>query len=321
MFILILLILFVGLLLSAFFSGTETGFYRVSRVRLLLDGLGGDVVARALLWLTNNPTLFVATTLIGNNVANYLVSLGIVLATEIVAGGSFTALLIAPVAFAPVVFVYGELLPKNLYFQAPNRLLRVGAPAFFFFAVLFAPLTAILWVFGRLLRRMLGASPEHVRLMLARKELARVLEEGHQAGLLRPAQRDLAQGLFSIANQPAVWFATPPARIVSIRKSATKSDMIRLARRQRLAAIPIESEERPRRLLGYVRIVDLHLEPEETSETVRPFLDVKESQTLIEALMKMQSRREVLARVVDEKGQTRGLLSARRLIESLFRGE
>ena len=65
-------IFLTGLLLSAFFSGAETGFYRVTRVRLLLDGLAGDPIARGLLWLTNNPALFVATALVGNNLANYL---------------------------------------------------------------------------------------------------------------------------------------------------------------------------------------------------------------------------------------------------------
>ncbi|MEE3220565.1 MAG: CNNM domain-containing protein, partial [Planctomycetota bacterium] len=52
-----------GLLLSAFFSGSETGFYRVPRIRLLIDSLAGDRVSRVLLWLTNYPSLFVATTL------------------------------------------------------------------------------------------------------------------------------------------------------------------------------------------------------------------------------------------------------------------
>ena len=80
---LVLLLLSVGAFLSALFSGSETGFYRVTRVRLLLDGLGGDPVARMLLRLTNHPALFVATTLIGNNVANYVMSLGIVLAVHL----------------------------------------------------------------------------------------------------------------------------------------------------------------------------------------------------------------------------------------------
>ena len=72
----------VGLLLSAFFSGSETGFYRATRLRLVLDALGGDRIARALVWLGNRPMLFVATILVGNNLANYLTSLAVVIAVS-----------------------------------------------------------------------------------------------------------------------------------------------------------------------------------------------------------------------------------------------
>ena len=116
-----LLLFFMGLFLSAFFSGSETGFYRVTRLRLVLDASEGSRVARGLLTLTNNPGLFVATTLVGNNFANYLTSLAIVLmARSVAAGNSQWAELMAPLAMTPVVFVYGELLPKNLFFHAPN---------------------------------------------------------------------------------------------------------------------------------------------------------------------------------------------------------
>ncbi len=77
----------VGLLLSAFFSGAETGFYRVTRVRIVLDALAGDRIARGLLWLTNRPYLFVATTLVGNNIANYLTSLAAVMGAQRLYGG------------------------------------------------------------------------------------------------------------------------------------------------------------------------------------------------------------------------------------------
>ena len=55
------LLLLAGIILSAFFSGSETGFYRVAKLRLRLDAGDGHPVARGLLFLTNNPGLFVAT--------------------------------------------------------------------------------------------------------------------------------------------------------------------------------------------------------------------------------------------------------------------
>ena len=72
-------LLLLGIFLSGFFSGSETGFYRASRVRIVIASLDGDRMSKALVKLINNPALFVATTLIGNNVANYVTSLAIVL--------------------------------------------------------------------------------------------------------------------------------------------------------------------------------------------------------------------------------------------------
>ena len=85
-----------------------------------MDAMSGSMVARGLIWLANNPAAFVATTLIGNDLANYLASLAIVLATaRLLPSQEGWAAVIVPMAFSPVVFVYGELLPKNLFFYAP----------------------------------------------------------------------------------------------------------------------------------------------------------------------------------------------------------
>ena len=77
-----IVIFVVSMLLSAFFSGSETGLYRIPRLRLVIDSLSGKTWSRVLLWLTNNPSFFVATTLVGNNVANYRTGLSIVLLAQ-----------------------------------------------------------------------------------------------------------------------------------------------------------------------------------------------------------------------------------------------
>ena len=98
----VILMFVVGVFLSGFFSGSETGFYRASRVRFVMDGLDGDRISRFMLWLFNNPTMFVATTLTGNNVANYMVSLATVLGANIqIAAMASTAEIVAPNPIAP----------------------------------------------------------------------------------------------------------------------------------------------------------------------------------------------------------------------------
>ena len=308
-----------GLFLSAFFSGSETGFYRVSRVRLVLDALGGDLIARGLLWVTNRPSLFVATTLIGNNLANYLTSLAIVMAADVLTGGrGLAAELIAPVALAPLLFVYGELLPKNLFLRAPNRLLHKGGPLFLFCTGLFLPVSTLLGAVNRLLARFIGESPEQVRLTLARRELRRVLEEGHEAGILHPAQRHLAQGIFAVAKQPVGQFATPLPEVARARSEMGREEVLHVARRYRIAALPVEDSHCPGSLIGYVRVVDLAMQKGEAMETLRPLLKIPEDETHLAALIRMETAKESLALVVDAEGTVMGLLTAGRLRGLLF---
>lgn len=310
---------FLGLLLSAFFSGSETGFYRATRVRLVLDGLAGDPVARGLLWLTNNPALFVATTLIGNNLANYLTSFAIVLmAQQVTATPSVFVELVTPIVFSPIVFVYGELLPKNLFYYSPNLLLRRCGPVFLFFVVAFAPISAVLWGLGRLLQSLLGEAPLRVQLTLARKELQQVLAEGQDAGILQPAQRKLAQNLFAIASRSVQDLCTPVGRMAAIRLGANKKEVLRVARRHRAAVSPVVDAS-GRELLGYVRTVDLHLDASERVETYRRLPNIDASASHIAALIQMQTSKEELARVIDADGATIGLLYASELTDPLFR--
>ena len=310
-----------GLFLTAFFSGSETGFYRATRTRLVLDALGGDLIARGLVWLANHSSLFVATMLVGNNLANYLISWAIVMGTQaIVTGHGHAAELIAPLALAPFVFVYGELLPKNLFLHAPNRLLRRGGPLFLLFVPLFLPVSVLLWGLNRILARFVAEPPEQVRLTLARRELRQVLEEGHEAGILHPSQVELARGIFAVANHPVIRYATPLGEIARARLDMTKDEVCRLARRLQIPDVPVEDTGPEPRLIGLVRVIELGLDPSDRLGPVRPLLTIPQTDSYIEALMRMHAAQESLAQVVNTEGQPLGILTARQLRERLFRG-
>ncbi len=312
----------VGVFLSGFFSGSETGFYRASRVRFVMDGLDGDRISRTMLWLFNNPTMFVATTLTGNNVANYLVSLATVLAANILfASAVTTAEIIAPIAVAPALFVYGELLPKNVYFMAPDRMLRRSAPLILFFTVLFAPVAAVLWSLARLLEKMLGQSPEKIRFVLARRELQNVLQEGQEAGILHPSQRLLSQTFFLEASRTVQHFCTPMTRVHALPLGTTAGRALRFARRYRLSEVPFYQTSRSH-LVGYVRTVDLLMQSNQNQpiRETHPFEKLPYSELFGEALLRMQTNRETLAIVVGEQEKPVGLLSIDQLTDPLLKG-
>ncbi len=308
-----------GLLLSALFSGSETGFYRANPLRLMLDARSGRPLAGLLHWLYNHAAVFVATTLVGNNVANYLVSLAVVLLVDSL-WGSKTAELLAPVVLAPILFVLGELLPKRMFYQAPNRLLYRCAPAFTLFAVLFAPVSVVLWAFGRLLERLSGESHPHLQQVLARRGLHAILAEGDEVGVLRPAQRQMAQGLLAVAVERVARFALPPWRLPRVYQDQSPAEVLRLARRHRAFALPVE-DRRERKLVGYVVVAEVALNPDEKLAPVRPLPRIDHNEPHISALVRMYSQGHLMAEVVGSQGRTVGLLTTRVLFEPLLRGE
>jgi putative hemolysin len=309
----------VGLLLSALFSGSETGFYRATRLRLVLDSLSGDRVSRGLLWLTNHPSLFVATTLVGNNLANYLTSLAIVLGAHSLSGGRSPLVeLLAPLLLSPLLFVYGELLPKALFLQAPNRLLHRVGPAFLVFLVLFFPVSLVLWGVNLLLARLVGRLPEEVRSTLARRELRRALEEGREAGVLHPAQQALARGILNVGRRPVGQSAVAVGEVPRARADMSRDEVLRLAAQGRVSAVPVESSDEPGKLVGYVRVIDLALGGSDRLDACRPLPDISESLPHLAALVQLQAAGESLARVIDARGNAVGLVSVEQLREPLL---
>lgn len=315
---LILLVLGVGL--SAFFSGSETGFYRASRVRIVMDALDGDRLSKFLLYLTNQPALFVATALIGNNLANYITSLAVVLGTRCLFPTDAAAVeLLAPILMSPFLYVYGESLPKNLFYMAPNRLIKLATPLLLIFSILFAPIAMILWALAQLLERFLGESPDKVRLVLARNELQKVLVEGEEAGILHPTQRLLAQNFFVVAAKPIREFCTPLAKVRSVSQTASSKELIREATRHDMADVPVTSENKSN-IIGYYRVVELLVNPEQEQIELHALNEVHCEEQFGEVLFQMQANRETLTKVVDDEGKTIGTLSIDQLTDPMLKG-
>ena len=205
----------VGVRLSAFFSGSETGFYRVSFLRLSIDAHTGDSVAKRLLWFVQNPEFFVATTLVGNNIANYLTTIAIGLGTEaFIDSPSIVVEVGATLLFAPVIFVFGELMPKNLYFRAPIRLLRNNSRLFKLCYRSFLPASIPLVWIARLLEKLSSATSNRADFLLGRHRLIQVLSKGHEHGILTNQQGILVHGLLHDATRPISEIMIPTETIL-----------------------------------------------------------------------------------------------------------
>lgn len=309
----------VGLRLSAFFSGSETGFYRASFLRLNIDAQAGDAIAKRLLWFARNPSAFVATTLVGNNVANYLTTLAIGLgALALFSTNAEWMEILATLIVAPLVFVGGELLPKNLYYRAPLHFLRRDANRlvgfYYLFLVVSFPLIGISKIFEKI-----GKSQEQqTGLVLGRNRLVQVLNQGHREGILADVQTRLIRGVMNAAGQSVGSSTMPSDRVLGVEDAATREEILDFARQYGISVVPIRRTDETHGWFGYVRVIDLAVSPKPVSSLIVPMPEFPANRGKLECLLHLRETDKDCGVVVD--GETIvGVVSAHGLMEQLMR--
>jgi len=195
----------LGLIGSAVFSGLETGIYRLNRIRLHLYAHQHERRATLLDRMIRSPNRMLGTLLIGNNIANYASSLAI---TALLAAAGYSdrqVIVIVAVILTPLLFVFGEVLPKDLFGSYTDRITYHFA-RFLRATELLLTVTLLLPVVDgiiRLLARLLGSS-ELARLSVhPRRAVTEMMREGIGHGLLSPYQSDMIDRVLHPTEQTA----------------------------------------------------------------------------------------------------------------------
>lgn len=309
----------VGLWLSAFFSGSETGFYRASPLRLNIDASAGDKAAKRLQWFSRNPSHFVATTLVGNNIANYLTTVAIGTAAFVLmpaSGGS--AEIILTIALSPVVFVFGELIPKNLYYRSPLTLLRNRTTLFVVFHKAFLVVSVPLMLITKIIERFNIGSRSNRDLVLGRNRLVQVLTQGHREGILTDVQSRLIQNVMLTVNDSVVQAMTPASRMLGLTEDASKEEALEYARRFGLTHMAIRRSDSETSWFGYVRVVDVAVKQRPPKQLIHEMLRLSATDTKLEALLKLRESSSAYGVVISDD-EFLGTVSERGLAEQLFR--
>ena len=310
-----------GLLLcSAVFSGAETGVYSVSRVRLEAEAQEGKRSARQLTRLLRDDAALLITLLIGNN----LVLEALTHMTEATLGRSllpsYAHELVASLVVTPLVFLWGELIPKDLFRRRPHLLLGFVAPLISVFRWLVSPLAWPLTVVSTGLERLLGLPQEDFARILRREEMVELLAESRRTGEIPPQAEELAHNVLVLRHTPLSSVAVPWERVVSVdleRGEAAAHEAVARASYTRLPALA-SGPDKKREVVGYLHQLDvLGLAPgEPLAASVRPILELPPDLPLDRAVARLQASGQRLA-VVGTARNPRGLVSLMDLLATL----
>lgn len=310
----ILIIIF--LIFSAFFSATETAFTSLNRVRLKNRANDGDKRAKETLELSLDYNKLLSTILIGNNIVNIALTATATL-LFIRLYGSYGPT-ISTVVTTVIVLVFGEISPKNLAKESPEKFAMFATPATRVFMVVFTPLN---WLFGQLkvlLSKLFKISPDDG---ITEEEILTMVEEAETEGRIEADQSELIQNAIEFNELEAWDVITPRVDIVAIDVESTKKETAKIFAETGFSRVPVYDGDLDR-ILGILNQKDFHNYVDGSKETIsdyiKPVIYVAGSMKAAVLLKRLQVNKSHMAIIVDEYGGTAGLVTMEDIIEELI---
>ena len=312
-----LITLFVLLLLSGLFSGSETALVSISLARAEALNREGRRGAAALYQLKSNPSRMLITILIGNNVVNIAASaIATVLATRWFGGlGPGIAVGVLTV----LILIFGEITPKSLATHYSERISLVIAPIMVAFMRAIYPLVWLFNAFTNWVQRMSGGASDP---MVTEAELISMTEHGEEEGTIETDEREMIARVFILNDLKAGDVMTPMRRVFSLDGRRTLADILPEVLARPYSRIPLFGED-SNEILKVLFLRDL-FEAFASGATERDAfsigrspLYVPENQKVDLLLPLLRREKQHMAVVVDETGYLHGVVTLEDLLEEL----
>ena len=305
----------VLVIFSAYFSATETAFTSVNRIRIKNLANDGNKKAKEVLELSEKFDKMLSTILVGNNIVNIAMSaIATVLFMELYPVYGAT---IATVVITVVVLIFGEISPKSLAKESPEKFAMFSAPFLKFFMVLLAPVN---WIFGcwkKLLAKLFNADGVNP---ITEDELLTIVEEAETEGGIDTDQSELIQNAIEFNDLEAWDVLTPRVDIKAIEIDETQDEIAELFLSTGFSRLPVYEDDLDN-IVGVLNQKDFHnyIRGTDTpvSEYVKPVIFVAGSMKIAQLLKRLQTVKTHIAIIVDEYGGTSGLVTMEDIIEEL----
>ena len=303
------------IILSAYFSATETAFTSVNRIKLKNMAGDGNMRAKKVLLLEERYDTLLSTILVGNNIAN--------IATTAIATVFFVNLYgrygptISTIVITVTVLIFGEISPKNLAKEYPEKFAMFSAPLISLLMTVFTPINWIFAQWKKLLRLIFKVNLDKG---ITEEEIKTLVEEAATEGNIMSEQEELIQNAIDFSDLEAWDVLTPRVDIKAIEIDDIKEDVGMLFKDTGFSRMPVYEDDLDN-ILGVLNQKDFHNFISGTEKTiadyVKPVVFVAGSMKCADLLKKLQANKTQIAIVVDEYGGTEGLVTMEDIIEEL----
>ena len=315
--------LVLGIALSGFFSGAETGLYRINRLRLHLAVQNRDRTALRLSGVLRDAQGALSVTLLGTNIMNYIAtSAAAFLLGGLLDLGETDTEVYTVLALTPIIFVFGEVVPKNLFRQHADVLMTRGARLLQIADGIFRLVGAgrLLKVLTRLVSRLAGADVDPTGVADPRERVAKLLRDALAERRFGERQSDLIDRVLQLSETPVHSVMIPRNRVSTISARADRRELVRIARRTPHRHLPA-FQESPHRIIGLAPVDEL-LATEDWStvgERLTRAATLGPHESVATAIGTIPPGSPEFAVVVDGTGQMLGIVTLTDLVAEVLR--
>ena len=300
---------------SAYFSATETAFTSLNRIRMKNMANDGNQKAREVMELSENYDNLLSTILVGNNIVNIaLSSISTVLFISIYPRYGAT---LATVFATVVVLIFGEISPKSLAKENPEKFAMISAPFIKFLSVLLKPINWLFAQWKKLLAKLFNANEARP---ITEDELLTMGEEAETEGGIDEGQSELIQNAIEFNDLEAWDVLTPRVDIIAIEADTQEEEIGRLFLETGFSRLPVYDGDLDN-IVGVLNQKDFHNYIKggraSVSEYIKPVIFVAGSMRIAQLLKKLQTVKTHIAIIVDEYGGTYGLVTMEDILEEL----
>ena len=306
-------------LIAGFYAGSESGAYRLNRIRLRSAAESGSRLARLLQGVVGDMERFVCLTLIATNIAHYLATFFCTRALGAFFAEEWKTELVSTVMLAPVLLIVSEVLPKTIFQSRPLPLLRAGAPFLWISEKLFWPVVKALQLVIVFWRRLLGGTRGGSQPAVTSQYLRFYLTEGADEGVITPQQDLMVRNIMEMGSRPLKKIMLPLSRVRMISVKDTPDAARGIISHYRHARIPVYQETR-HNVVGLLIVLDFlcHAGEEPVTEFMVPPVKLDSESSVDAAFRALQQAGAYMGIVVDPRERAVGMVTMGQLLQEIF---
>ena len=303
------------IVMSAYFSATETAFSSLNKTRIKVLAENGDRRAQLTYRLSENYDKLISTILIGNNIVNIAVAaIGTLLFVELYGEVGAT---ISTVVVTIAVLIFGEITPKSIAKDFPEKFAMFSAPLINLLIWILTPLNFLFSMWKKLISRMLKTSEES---KMSQEELLLLLDEVQQEGSINEDEGELLKNAVEFGDLEAQDILTHRVDLEAVSIKATKEEVAEAFTQSHFSRLLVY-EENIDKIVGVIHQKDFYVGNGITSKSIPEIMTepifVLSTEKINDLLKLLQSHKSHIAVVIDEYGGTQGIVTMEDILEEL----